>query len=535
MIAIEGRCIDDVFRKAVARDPEGDFLVVPSRDGAPLCTLSYAATARAVDRAAGALSAAGYGAGQRLALCLGTCPEHYILKLAAARLGMSLVPVNPDYRPGELAYVLEDSRAVLALASAPHAGLIKAAIAEMENPPLFSPFEGELHALPEAPSAPDTTPVTPETEASLLYTSGTTGRPKGCILSHDYELMMGASYLRPGPPMGVTGADRVLNPLPAFHVNAGVLTFLGLMLAGGTLIQPERFSARHFWEDVAETRATAFHYLGVVISVLMADRAAGPERLAHLRAGFGAGVEPALHVAFEERFGIPLVELWGMTEMCRITSMEEAPRRIDTRAMGRPRDDLEVQVWDDEGRELPPDTPGEMVIRHSAATPRRGFFSGYLNKPEATEEAWRGGWFHTGDTVRMEADGVIHFIDRRKNIIRRAGENIAAAEVENVLFEDPRVENVAVVPCPDETREEEVLAAIKLAPGTPDTLETAREIFAAAFEKLAYYKPPGWILFVDEIPVTGTQKVQKHRLFEAGEDPRQRPDIHDLRALKTRR
>ncbi|MBY6047307.1 AMP-binding protein [Vannielia litorea] len=527
-ISTEGRAIGEVWEEAVRRFGATEFLVAP---GGP--ALSYAEAAERVDAAAEALAVAGYGAGHRIAVCLGTRPEHFLLKLAMNRLGISFVPINPDYRPGELAYVLEDSAATLIIAAPEHAELAQAAAAEMENPPLFSPFEGDLD-LPAAPVAPPGGAITPETEASLLYTSGTTGRPKGCILSHDYELLMGESYLRPRGAMAVTGDDRIFNPLPAFHVNAGVLTFFGVMLAGATLIQPPRFSASRFWEDCAETGATVFHYLGVVISVLMADKAAGPERLGALRAGLGAGVEPALHTGFEARFGIPLVELWGMTEMCRVLSMEEEPRHPHTRAMGRPRADLQVQVWDDAGARVAPGTPGEMVIRHSAATPRRGFFSGYLNKPDATNEAWSGGWFHTGDTVTMDEEGVISFVDRKKNIIRRAGENIAAAEVENTLFAHPAVENVAVLPCPDETREEEVLAAIKLAPGHAPTAETAQAIFTAAFAQLAYYKPPGWILFVDEIPVTGTQKVQKHALFAGGEDPRTRAGIHDLRSLKKR-
>ncbi|MFY0632676.1 MAG: AMP-binding protein [Vannielia sp.] len=528
MIDTEGRSIGAVFAEAAGRWPEAEFLLAP--DGP---SLTYAEARQAVSEAAAALTAAGYGMGHRIAVCLGTCPAHYILKLAMNQLGISFVPINPDYRPGELAYVLQDSAAALILASPDHAPLAQAAMAEMENPPLFSIFEGTLD-LPQAASAPRPDVITPQSEASLLYTSGTTGRPKGCILSHDYELLMGASYIRPRGAMAITGADRVFNPLPAFHVNAGVLTFFGVMIVGAALIQPSRFSASRFWEDCAQTRATVFHYLGVVISVLMADKVADRSRLGTLRAGLGAGVEPALHLGFEERFGIPLVELWGMTEMCRVLSMEEEPRHPHTRAMGRPRADLEVQVWDDSGQRVAPGTPGEMVIRHSAATPKRGFFSGYLNKPEATEEAWKGGWFHTGDTVEMDEEGVITFVDRKKNIIRRAGENIAAAEVENVLFEHPAVENVAVVPCPDETREEEVLAAIRLAPGHAPTAETAQAIFAAAFARMAYYKPPGWVLFVEEIPVTGTQKVQKHALFAPGEDPRARPGIHDLRHLKKR-
>ncbi|WP_322865820.1 AMP-binding protein [Aquicoccus sp. G2-2] len=534
MIEIEGRTIDEVFVEAAASWPNRDFLVTPQGDGTPMQALSYTDVAEQVARVAATLRAAGYGAGQRVAVCLGTCPEHYILKLAVNRCGMSFVPVNPDYRASELAYVLGDSGAVLTIADEAHAGLMRAGLAEARTGAAFARFETLHEGLPDAPDKAPGGVAGAQGEASLLYTSGTTGHPKGCILSHEYELMIGAVYPSIGGPVSLGKNDRIFNPLPAFHINAGVLSFLGAMLVGAALIQPERFSARTWWRDTAETGATIFHYLGVVISVLMADKSTGPEVLGNLRAGLGAGVEPALHEAFEQRFGIPLIEVWGMTEMCRITSMWQEPRMIHTRAMGRARGDLQVQVWDDAGREVPRGTPGEMVMRHSEATPEKGFFSGYLNKVEATVEAWKGGWFHTGDTVCMDEAGIIYFVDRKKNIIRRAGENIAAAEVENIILSDERVISVACVAAPDAIREEEVLAVIVLAKGVEQNRETALNIRQQAAEKLAYFKVPGWILFASELPVTGTQKLMKHKLFKPGEDPRERAGIHDLRALKRR-
>ncbi len=534
-VAIEGRSIDEVFRDAVGRWPEHDLVVAPAIDGAPVRSLTYGQMAGLVEAHAAALRAAGYGAGQRAAVLLGATPEHYVIKLALNRLGMSCVPVNPDYRPAELAYLLEDSDAVLAIADERFEALMRAGISEAKSNPEFVLYDNILSGIPDAPHEPDDVPIGPATEASLLYTSGTTGRPKGCILSHEYELMVGQTYQNLGPPVALReGADRVLNPLPAFHINSGILTFFGVMQTGNTLIQMERFSGATWWRDIQQTGATVFHYLGVVISVLLADRDVGPEVLGNLRAGLGAGVEPSLHVEFERRFGIPLIEAWGMTEMCRVVSMWEEPRRIDTRAMGRAFDGLDVRIVGEDGAELPRNTPGEMVIRHSQATPRKGFFSGYLNKPEATAEAWAGGWFHTGDTVIMDEEGVLFFVDRSKNIIRRSGENIAAAEVENVLFEDTRVINVACIAAPDEIREEEVMACIVLAPDVAATAETARAIFDRAFEKMAYFKPPGWILFIKELPVTGTQKVVKHQIFPNDMDPRDSAGIHDFRKLKKR-
>ncbi|MGB0507046.1 MAG: AMP-binding protein [Pikeienuella sp.] len=535
MLDIQNQTIDNVFQAAATQWPDADFLCAPATDGVPVRNLTFAETAKAVNELADSLINAGYGPGHRAAVLLGTRPEHYIVKLALNRIGMSCVPVNPDYHAAELAYLLEDSGAILAIADTPRMALMAAGIEASNVSPTLSAYETLTTAPPPAQTAPPQTEITPDTEASLLYTSGTTGRPKGCILSHEYELMCGAVYRDVGKPVALrVGGDRILNPLPAFHINAGIVTFFAALLTGNCLIQPERFSASTWWDDVKDTGATVFHYLGVVIAVLLADRDAGPEKLSNIRVGFGAGVEPALHVEFERRFGIPLIECWGMTEMCRVLTVDQEPRMIDTRAMGRARDDLEIKVVDADDAEVPPGTAGEMVLRHSASTPRKGAFSGYLNKPEATEEAWRGGWFHTGDTVTMGGDGMLFFVDRAKNIIRRAGENIAAAEVENRLFADPRVINIACVAAPDDMREEEVMACIVLASDCARDEATARSLFEHAAAGMAYFKPPGWILFVDELPVTGTQKVVKHKIFAADEDPRERPGIFDFRHLKKR-
>jgi len=202
--------------------------------------------------------------------------------------------------------------------------------------------------------------------------------------------------------------------------------------------------------------------------------------------------------------------------------------------MGRPPETgLEIRVVDGEGRDVPAGTSGEMVIRHSAATPRLGFFSGYLNKPDETEQAWRGGWFHTGDTVRQDETAMLHFVDRKKNIIRRSGENIAAAEVEACLQGHPDVAQVAVLPIADEMRDEEVMACVVARTATRDA-KLARSLFDHASRELAYFKTPGWIVFVDSLPVTGTQKVLKHMIFGTDKDPRGNAGAHDLRALKKR-
>jgi crotonobetaine/carnitine-CoA ligase len=188
---------------------------------------------------------------------------------------------------------------------------------------------------------------------------------------------------------------------------------------------------------------------------------------------------------------------------------------------------------DESGHAAPDNTPGELVVRYSETTPRRHFFSGYLDNPAATEDAWRGGWFHTGDTVHRASGGMLHFVDRKKNIIRRSGENIAAAEIEAMLLTHPDVQQAAVMAVKDELREEEVLACVVLKRRLPAG-EASDALFRHCYERLAYYKAPGWIHIVDSLPTTGTQKIQKHTIYPGGTDPRTAPGIIDLRSRKRR-
>ena len=217
--------------------------------------------------------------------------------------------------------------------------------------------------------------------------------------------------------------------------------------------------------------------------------------------------------------------------MCFSDNFE--PRQGGTRAFGRAIPGVEVRIVNDQDNDFGDNTPGEMLFRHSAATPRRHCFSGYLKDEAATEAAWRGGWFHTGDVVWRGPDGMLHFVDRKKNIIRRSGENIAAAEVEALLLTHPDVKQAAVMAVKDEVREEEVLACIVLKAEKPVT-DAARSIFQFCLDRLAYYKAPGWIRIVESLPTTSTQKIQKHKLYPQGTDPRGVNGVIDFRALKRR-
>lgn len=530
----------EAFAATARKHPENSFLCVPSRPGRDYAPdgqeLSYGAVARIVENLRGRYAAAGYGIGHRVGLLLEMRPDFFFHYLALNALGCGIVPVNPDYRHDEMLYQMQHSEADLVVAAPHRVTDMQKVAADRSEKPLPVLDAGNLPAtFPSPVIKPRAGSPSHDTECNLLYTSGTTGRPKGCVLTNFYALNAGAWYRDIGGLLTVKyGEDRFYNPLPLFHMNHGAVTATCAMLTANCLILTERFSPNRWWQEVAETRATIIHYLGVVPPLLLNQPVTEDEKRHRVRFGLGAGVEPQLHKPFEDRFGFPLVEVWGMTETGRIFADCHEPRQIDTRAFGRPLPGFEAMVAGEDGREVPRGQEGELLVRHSAADPRRGFFSGYLKNEKATEESWAGGWFHTGDVVRQAEDGMIYFVDRKKNIIRRSGENIAAAEVEACLQAHDAVAQVAVLAAPDELREEEVMACILPMPGVLPSPELAEALFAWSFERLAYFKAPGWILFVDSLPTTGTQKVQKTQIFKPGEDPRQRPGIYDFRARKKR-
>jgi acyl-CoA synthetase (AMP-forming)/AMP-acid ligase II len=309
---------------------------------------------------------------------------------------------------------------------------------------------------------------------------------------------------------------------------------MGAMTVGGCHSVLDRFHPKTWWDSVREADATVIHYLGIMPPLLMAQPEGPGDRDHRVRAGFGAGIEPGLHQAAEARFGFPFVEGWAMTETGAggVLMTSEGPRKPGTACFGRVRDGLEARVLGDDGTEAGINEPGELQVRAAGPNPRRGFFSGYLKDAAATEEAWTGGWLNTGDVVSRDADGDLHFIDRKKNIIRRSGENISAAEVEGELMQHPDIRSIAIAPVPDDLRGEEVMALI-VADGSPDHAR-AEAITLWCRDRLAYYKAPGWVAFVETLPVTATEKIQRGQIRKLVEDIMSRGAVFDTRALKTR-
>jgi len=481
---------------------------------------------------------AGVGHGHRVAILFEQRPEFFFHYYALNSLGAGIVPINPDYLVDEIKYVIEHSEASLAVCVDSRMGDMLKISDEIEAEIKVVSFDSFPDELPVLPKAPRQDAPNAATEAALLYTSGTTGKPKGCVLTNEYFHTFGASYLFAGGRLDFrdTG-ERLYNPLPLHHANCLSISVPAMLMSGGCVIFPDRFHASTWWKDLVATKATAAQFQGIIPNILLKLPAQPEERQHQVRFALCAGIEPSHHEAFEERFGFPVVEMWAMSETGRIITDNFEPRKIHTRSFGRESQWVEARVFDGHDKEVPPNHPGELVIRSNANEPRQGFFSGYLKNEDATEEAWKSGWFHTGDAVIQDDEGFFYFLDRKKNIIRRSGENIAAAEVEACLTAHDRVKQVAVIAAPDEVREEEIMACV-VAKSPEDIVDQAgqtqlaNDLFDWCYERIAYFKAPGWVLFLDSLPLGTSAKVQKIHIFPEGTDPREQDGAIDLRARK---
>jgi acyl-CoA synthetase (AMP-forming)/AMP-acid ligase II len=539
MAAAKPNSMYEAFVATTARFGDRPFLnVLPETAttyGIAAGEITYREMLDAVQALAELYAAQGYGQGQRVGLLLQNRPEFYRHWLALNALGVSVVPINPDLRASELEYVVAHSEMAAAVAIPERMDDLRKATGARDMP-IFAP-DAEI---PRIGAPRDRAPASRETECGLLYTSGTTSRPKGCVLTNTYYLNSGDWYRSAGGLMTVReGEERMLTPLPLFHMNAMVFSSVTMILTGGCLSVLDRFHPRTWWNSVRASQATIVHYLGVVPPMLMGLPASPDDRAHNVRFAFGAGVDRSQHAAFEARFGFPLIEAWAMTETggAVVIAASHEPRHVGSHCFGKPDPDTEVRIVDEEGRDVAAGEPGELLVRRTGPDPRHGFLREYLKDPAATAEAWAGEWFHTGDVVHCNPDGTMCFIDRRKNVIRRSGENIAAVEVEGVLQKHPAIAAVAVAAAPDPLRGDEVFALVvaRDLPSTPEARTAlAQDIVRYSLGELAYYKAPGLVAFADALPLTSTQKIQRGALKEQVAKLLAGSDVIDTRTMKKR-
>ncbi|MCP5183556.1 MAG: AMP-binding protein [Pseudomonadales bacterium] len=503
------------------------------RYGMPSGELSYGEALERIERLIRAHAAAGARSGQRVALALDNRPAYFLHWLALNALGVSVVPLNADWQAAELEYVLEHSGATSVICLRERCDNVLPTATALGLRVWIAGDAWESAGTQAAPAG-----QRDDTECALLYTSGTTGRPKGCMLSNAYFLSSGQWYLDIGGYCALKpGEDRLITPLPMYHMNAMAVSTMAMILTGGCVVPLDRFHPDSWWDSVRESRATIIHYLGVMPVMLMGLPAQAADRNHHVRFGFGAGLSGELHRGFEARFGFPLIEAWAMTETgCSVAVIaNHEPRKVGTACFGRPPDHLDYRLVDENGNDVAAGQPGELLVRRRGADPRYGLFSGYLKDDAATQAAWAGGYFHTGDLVRLDEDGLFHFVDRRKNVIRRSGENISAVEVEQVLLEVPGVRSVAVAAVPDAVRGDEVCACVVSDVAASSWPELVDALVEHSLHRLAYYKAPGYVVRCEALPLTATEKIQRGALKTLAAERVAAGDCTDTRARKVRR
>jgi crotonobetaine/carnitine-CoA ligase len=501
--------VADVLRARAELTPDATFVHF---DGT---AVTYAGMVDRAERAAGALAGLGMAPGDRVATVLPNSLELLDVWMGAAVGGFVLVPVNTGLKGEGLRYILEHSESKVVVTDAPLTDTLAAALPADAGPRVrltrgAAGEDGRTAAdvlgsgSPAKGSAGD-----PDGLATILYTSGTTGLPKGVMNGHRPYLTAGLEFTRRFLRLGQD--DVLYTSLPLFHVNAQMLSVMGSIVSGRPLVLAPRFSASRFFDDIRAHDATVFNYIGAMLTMLSKQPVREDDAENPLRVAVGGAAPLELWRAFEGRFGLEILEIYGLTETACFC-LGSPPDEIKPGKLGKAVSWAEVDVQTDDGARADDGEPGEIVVR-----PKEDdvLFRGYLKNEEATAKAFRDGWFLTGDRGRRDDDGYLVFLDRLKDVIRRRGENISSYEVERAANLHDDVAESAAVGVPSDLGEEEVM--IVVVPREGATIDPAA-LRAHCAEQLAAFMVPRYVLVRESLPKTATQRVQKFELRKEGFD-----------------
>jgi crotonobetaine/carnitine-CoA ligase len=471
--------------------------------------LTFADVHRRRSELAAALAERGVRPGDRVAVMLRNQPEFPLIWLALATLGAALVPVNVNYRELDGRHVLAHSGARFAVTTPEFHGLLTD----------IAPGTAVEHVLDVAeltaqvPGALPEFHAVSETPVNIQYTSGTTGAPKGCVLPHSYWTALARGLVTEFPALH--DGDVLLTAQPFHYIDPQWNVAAGLA-SGATLVVLDGFHPSTFWAKVREHEVTWFYCLGLMPTLLLRAPESPVDHQHRVRAISASAIPRELHAELERRWGVPWYEAFGMTETGGDIRMSTTDHdaAVGTGCLGRPVPGREVLITDESGAARPRGETGELLIRGV------GLMHGYHDDPEATDRAFRGGWFHTGDLARMDECGRVYYVGRTKDMIRRSGENVSADEVERALMLHPGVRLSAVIAVPDEVRGEEIKAYVVLADGHDCAGLPPTELAGFCAGKLAYFKVPRYWAYAQSLPMTPSERVAKGEL---------RGDRQDLR------
>ena len=491
------------LQSRASRDPSRPFMLYRDR------TLSWGEFAQMVDAAARVLAARGISRGDRMAVMARNCDGHVILLFALARLGAIMVPVNPEFGVEEAKYVLHHADVSAVAATSDTLAIARSAAAGLKTAPWFVTLDAAaedaplLHDLIQgAPQAMLPDDINGDATCLIVYTSGTTGFPKGAMHGQRSFVTGGEAFVQ---RVYLQDDDRVMIVLPLFHINAMFYSVAGTLAAGASMIIVPKFSASNFWQTAVDTGATQVNIIEAIGSILR-NRPRSEFRPEH-RIARVYGVRASMDETFKNEFKIPhRIGGYGMTEIPGVTCnpFDGVQKLGSMGPIGRHPDPAkpwaQCRVVDDEGNDVPVGEAGELWVK----TPI--IMQGYFRDPEQTANTFHDDWFKTGDLVKRDADDYFYFISRKRDIIRRRGENIAAAELDRVVGEHPAVAEAGTIAVPSELGEDDIFVVCAVKPGAK---VTAEEIADWCRSRLAPQKVPRYVAFIDELPHTPTHKIAK--------------------------
>lgn len=491
------RTIGRLLADTVDRSPGATHLIAGEN------AFSFVEVKRRGDAAASELRSCGVSRGDRIALLVRNEPRFLFTWFGAAVLGATIVPLDPNATTNEMTGFLQRAQPKLIVASADVAA--EAETAALDLAPQVPVLTTDDMA-PDRTVAPVEDAATPDDIALMLPTSGTTAKSKLVMLTHRGLVLAGEAF-----PwwIGLEASDRLLAALPLFHMNALAYSTLGSIARGSSLVLLPRFSASRFLDEARRFEATQFNAVGALLEILMRQPLRGDDARNPLRLCYAAPAPTTAerHVEIEKRFGLEITAGYALSETPFGTIWPRGERPYGS--IGKPRqhpelgDINEVRVADPQGNDVPTGETGELLLRNPAV------MAGYFALPEATEAALRDGWLRTGDLVRRNEDGVLFFVARSKEIIRRRGENVAPNEIEEAFMAHPSVVEAAVVAVPAEVGEEDIKGFL-VAPEAD-----VADIVASLRGRLSPHKIPRFIELVADLPRTPTGRVAKHLLPRA--------------------